>query len=121
MENSLLKTVKRKKKRVLRIRKKIIGTPQRPRICVSKSNMHLTVQVIDDSVGLTLVSATSLSKDFKASGSGRMDIAKKLGTLVGKKCEEKGIKHAVLDRRGNKYHGLVAQVADSARESGLKF
>lgn len=122
MENSILKARKRKSKRVLRIRRKIAGTAERPRLCISRTNNYFGVQVIDDVSGKTLESLTSSSKDFKAlEGKTKTDLAKKMGTLIAEKCKSRGIGKAVLDRRGCTYHGVIAAFADSAREKGLEF
>lgn len=121
MESNTLKAQKRKQKRVLRIRKKIFGTSEKPRLCFNKSNHHLTIQVIDDENGLTLASLTTLSKEFKSKQASKTDLAKVLGEKIAKICTEKGVARAVLDRRGNKYHGVIAAFADAAREKGLQF
>lgn len=118
MESSKIKAVKRKKKRVLRIRKKITGTAERPRLCVTKTNTQIFVQLIDDVEGKTLVSMSSLNKDLKKKPN--VQTAKELGSLIAKKCAESGIKQAVLDRRGNKYHGQIASLAEQVRESGIQ-
>ncbi len=122
MDSSYLKALKRKQKRVMRIRKKIIGTAQRPRICVNKTNTQLFVQLIDDVNGQTLVSMSSLNKEIKKTHSGTVNkvSAKKLAEMISAKCSEAGIKQAVLDRRGNKYHGQIASLADAMRESGVQ-
>ncbi len=123
METSTLKASRRKKKRILRIRKRVIGSTERPRLCVVKSNNYVTVQVIDDSKGLTLTSLTSSSKSFKEANkkSNKTDIAKAMGQQVAEACAEKGVKYAVLDRRGSKYHGIIAAFAEGARDKGLQF
>ena len=118
MEKSQLKSIERKKKRILRIRKKIKGTTERPRLCVTKTNKQLSVQLIDDLNGATLVSGTTLSKEIKMNPS--CESAKVLGELIASLCGKKGIKMAVLDRRGNKYHGMIAKLADTVRENGLQ-
>lgn len=121
MESNTLKAHKRKKKRVLRIRRRIHGTSERPRLCFVKSNQHITVQVIDDQAGLTIASETTLSKEMRASDKSKSELAKTIGKLIAKACKEKGVDKAVLDRRGNKYHGLISAFADAAREEGLQF
>lgn len=122
MESSKLKALKRKKKRVLRIKKKIVGTSERPRICVNKTNTQLYVQLIDDVNSLTLVSMSSLNKEIKKTHKNvsNVDSSKKLGEMISAKCSEAGIKQAILDRRGNKYHGQIASLADVLRENGVQ-
>lgn len=106
-----------------RVRGKISGTAQRPRMCVTRSNNNLYVQVIDDVAGKTLVGASTLGSDFKATGkkAATVEGATALGEIVGKKAVKAGIKEIVFDRGGNLYHGRVKAVADAAREAGLKF
>lgn len=118
MECSKTKALARKKKRVLRIRKRITGTALRPRLCITKTNRQLFIQLIDDVEGRTLVSMSSLSKDLKKKPN--VKTAKELGSMIAAKCAECGIKQAVLDRRGNKYHGQIASLADQVRESGIQ-
>ena len=123
MDNSLQKAIERKKKRVLRIRNRISGTEEMPRICITKTNKQLFIQLIDDVKRETVVSLTSLSKELKKSSkssSATIEIAKEMGSIVAKKAQEKGIKRAVLDRRGNKYHGQLAAFANSLREKGIQ-
>ena len=122
MDTSQLKALKRKQKRVMRIKKKIIGTSQRPRICVNKTNKQLFVQLIDDESSLTLVSMSSLNKEIKKTESGKSnkEVAKKLGEMISAKCVDAGIKQATLDRRGNKYHGQIASLAEVMRENGVQ-
>lgn len=105
-------------KKKMRIRKKIAGTTERPRFTVFKSLRHMYVQLIDDTVGRTLLSSSSLDKDFKDD---RGDIAVSLGALVAKKAKEKNISTVVFDRNGYKYHGNLKKLADAARGEGLKF
>lgn len=121
MESSVLKAIERKKKRVHRIRKKIQGTADKPRVCVNKSNKQLFVQLIDDQSGMTLVSLSSLNKQIN-NGAKTCNIkaAKEMGTWIAQEVEKKGIKSAVLDRRGNKYHGQIAALTDALREKGIK-
>ncbi len=111
---------KRQKKR-LKIRKKIFGTQSRPRLSVFRSAKNLYLQIIDDTTGTTLVSASTKEKDFKFSNGGNKEAAKELGKLIGKRAIEKGINKVVFDRNGYIYHGRVASVADGARESSLQF
>lgn len=105
-----------------RVRKKIQGTAERPRLAVFRSNKHLTVQLIDDDAGHTLVSASSTEADQRALGSGAtVEAAGRLGTLVAERAKAAGISRVVFDRGGFIYHGRVAAVADAAREAGLEF
>ncbi len=120
MERNLLKSIKRKQRRVLRIRRKINGSSDMPRICVNKTNRYLVVQVINDDESKTLVSATSMSKDYKSHKALNKEVAQKLGHEIAEKCKKQGIMKAVFDRRGNKYHGILASLADAVREKGLK-
>lgn len=107
-------------KRHQRVRKNISGTAERPRLSVYRSLSHIYAQIIDDTKGTTLVSASSLDKEFEGYG-GNIDGAKAVGNLVAKKALEKGIKAVVFDRGGYIYHGRVAALADGAREGGLEF
>ena len=107
-------------KRHLRVRNKISGTPERPRLNVFRSAKHIYAQLIDDVNGVTLVSASSLEKDFEGNG-GNKEAAKKVGELIAKKAVEKGIENVVFDRSGYLYHGRVLELAEGARECGLKF
>ena len=107
----------------LRVRKKISGTPECPRLCVFRSNANIYAQIIDDVNGNTLVSASSLDKDVKASvnvGS-NIEAAKAVGKLVAERASAKGINEVVFDRGGYVYHGRVAALAEAAREAGLSF
>ncbi len=107
-------------KRHARVRSKISGTPECPRLDVFRSAKHIYVQIIDDVNGVTLASASSLEKDFGAYG-GNKEAAKKVGELVAKRALEKGIENVVFDRGGYIYHGRVKELAEGAREGGLKF
>ena len=111
---------KKRLQRHKRVRENVIGTPERPRLCVYRSENNIYVQIIDDTVGNTLVSASSTEKEFGASG-GNKDAAKKVGELVAKRALEKNITEVVFDRGGYLYHGRVASLADGPREAGLKF
>ncbi len=109
-----------------RIRKKVLGTAERPRLNIYRSVSHIYAQVIDDSKGVTLVSATSLeagkAKDGKSHVSGgNLSAAKQVGKLVAERAKEKGISKVVFDRGGYLYHGRIKALADAAREGGLKF
>ncbi|MBX3118172.1 MAG: 50S ribosomal protein L18 [Fimbriimonadaceae bacterium] len=102
-----------------RIRKRVTGTAERPRLAIYKSLKHISAQIIDDSKGVTLASASTYEKNVK--GAGNLDGAKLVGELVGKRAKEKGIKSVVFDRGGLQYTGAIANLADSAREAGLEF
>ena len=103
-----------------RVRAKVFGTPERPRFCVYRSNNNIQVQVIDDTVGKTLASASSVEKEFGKEGA-NVEAAKKVGELAAKRCLEKNITEVVFDRGGYLYHGRVKALAEAAREAGLKF
>ena len=106
----------------MRIRKKIKGTAESPRLAVYRSNKQIYVQVVDDLNGVTLLSASSKEKDVAAkTGIKKSEQAKLVGKLLAEKCKEKGIQNVVFDRSGYKYHGRVKSLADAAREGGLKF
>ncbi len=107
-------------KRHKRVRAKISGTPEMPRLCVYRSNSNISAQIIDDVNGMTLVSASSLEKDFEGIGSNK-EAARKVGNTVAKRALEKGITAIVFDRGGYLYHGRVMELAEGAREGGLKF
>ena len=113
--------IRREKHR--KIRNRFTGTPERPRLAVFRSNSHIYAQIIDDTVGKTLVSASTLQKDVKAELENTDDVqaAAKVGTVIGKKAVEAGIESVVFDRGGYIYHGKVKALADAAREAGLKF
>ena len=106
-----------------RMRNHLAGTAQRPRLAVFRSNNHMYAQIIDDTIGNTLVSASTLQKDVKAQLENTDDVAAAayLGTVIGKKAVEAGIEEVVFDRGGYIYHGKVKALADAAREAGLKF
>jgi large subunit ribosomal protein L18 len=106
-------------RRHLRLRKKVSGTTARPRLVVTRSNRHMTAQVVDDSVGHTLVSASTLEIDLRGLDADKTAAARKVGELVASRAKAAGIDAVVFDRGGNKYHGRVAAVADGAREGGL--
>lgn len=109
--------------RKTRIRKRIFGTEQRPRLSVFRSAKHIYAQVVIDSTGSTIVAASTLSPEIRAEVGelDKSDAAKKVGQLIGKKAVEKNIHHVVFDRNGFLYHGRVKALADGARESGLEF
>lgn len=107
-------------RRHARVRTKISGTAERPRLCVYRSNTNLYVQVIDDVAGNTLVSASTLDKEVKTKYANK-EAAKEVGALIAKRALEKNIKDVVFDRGGYIYHGVVKELAEAAREGGLKF
>ena len=109
-----------RKKRQIRVRGKISGTPESPRLNVFRSNANIYAQLIDDVNGVTLVSANTLEKGFEGS-TGNIEAAKKVGALVAERAKAKGIEEVVFDRGGYIYHGRVAALAEGAREAGLKF
>ncbi|AYF53743.1 50S ribosomal protein L18 [Clostridium botulinum C] len=108
-------------KRHLRVRNKISGTAQRPRLAVFRSEKNIYAQIIDDVERVTIVSASSLDKDFAGKIGSNKEAAKAVGTMVAKKAMEKGIEEVVFDRGGYVYHGRVKELAEAAREAGLKF
>ena len=107
-------------KRHARVRSKISGTPECPRLDVFRSAKHIYVQIIDDVNGVTLAAASTVEKDFGAYG-GNKEAAKKVGEIIAKRALEKGIENVVFDRGGYIYHGRVKELAEGAREGGLKF
>ncbi len=109
------------KKRHKRIRKKIEGTVERPRISVYRSLKHIHVQIIDDIEGKTLVSLSTKSKEFGVSKVNNIETAKKVGLLLSQKAKEKNITKVIFDRSGYRYHGRIKALADAAREGGLEF
>ena len=107
-------------KRHKRIRSKVSGTPERPRLSVFRSEKHIYCQIIDDTKGVTLCSASTVEKDFEGLGSNKT-AANKVGKMVAERALEKGITAVVFDRGGNIYHGRVQALAEGAREGGLQF
>jgi len=108
-------------RRKLRVRKKVKGTGDRPRLCVFRSANHLYAQIIDDNESRTLVAASTRTKGFEAAKLNKTEVAKKVGQLIGKLAVDKGLSKVVFDRSGYLYHGRVKALADGARESGLEF
>jgi large subunit ribosomal protein L18 len=106
-------------RRHLRVRKKVTGTAQRPRLVVTRSLRHIVAQVVDDTVGYTLVSASTMEVDLRNTTGSKTDKARKVGELVAARAKAAGIDGVVFDRAGNRYHGRVAAVADGARDGGL--
>ncbi|SKC35302.1 50S ribosomal protein L18 [Maledivibacter halophilus] len=113
----------KRKKRHRRVRRKVFGTPDCPRLNIYRSSNNIYAQVVDDTNGITLAAASSLDKEIKekASNTGNKEAAKLVGNLIGKKATEKGIQKVVFDRGGYLYHGRVRELAEGARESGLQF
>lgn len=110
-----------RQKRHFRVRKLVVGSTQRPRLAVFRSNKHIVAQVIDDSTGQTLVAASTVESEFKGKATGNADAARKVGELLASRAKEKGVSVVVFDRGGFKYHGRVAALADAARTGGLEF
>jgi large subunit ribosomal protein L18 len=113
---------KTRKTRHFRVRKKITGTAERPRLNVFRSSKHIYAQIIDDVQGVTLAAASTLDKDAEGvSNGGNVEAARKVGELIAKRAAEKGLKNVVFDRGGYLYHGRIQALADAAREAGLDF
>jgi large subunit ribosomal protein L18 len=112
-----------RERRKLRIRQRISGTPERPRLSVFRSAKHIYAQVVDDVAGSTLAHASTLSRDVRAdvAEANKLDAAKKVGTAIAKLLLSKGIDKVVFDRSGYLFHGRIRALADAAREAGLKF
>jgi len=108
-------------RRHFRLRKKISGSPARPRLVVNRSSRHIVAQIVDDLVGRTLASASSLEADVRAESGDKKARAAKVGALVAARAKEAGIAKVVFDRGGYDYHGRIAALADAAREAGLEF
>ena len=120
----MIKKVSRNEARIARhkrIRTKVSGTSDVPRLCVFRSAKNISAQIIDDEKGVTLVSMSSMDKSLKLTNGGNVEAAKKVGEALAKKASKAGIKKVVFDRGGYLYHGRVAALADSARENGLEF
>ena len=110
---------KSRQRRQIRGRKKINGTPERPRLVVTRSNRHMVAQVVDDTIGHTLCAASTLEEAAKGVEGHKVGAAHKVGELIAERARALGIEAVVFDRGGNKYHGRVAAVAEGAREGGL--
>ncbi|HEX6874794.1 MAG TPA: 50S ribosomal protein L18 [Nocardioidaceae bacterium] len=119
-KNTAARTASRLRRQV-RGRKKVAGTAERPRLVVTRSSKHITVQVVDDTVGRTLASASTMEADLRALEGDKTAKAKRVGELVAERAKSQGVASVVFDRAGNKYHGRVAALADGAREGGLAF
>ena len=110
-----------RKRRHFRVRKRVVGSAERPRLVVSRSSRHLVAQIVDDSIGQTLVSASTMESTLRESKDDKSAKAREVGVSIAKRAKEKGISIVVFDRGGNKYTGRIAALADSARENGLEF
>ena len=122
MSDSAKKNREARIRRHRRVRKKVKGTAERPRLAVFRSNKHLSLQVIDDITGRTLVSASTTEPELKGNGSGAtVEAASRLGTVLAERAKVAGISQVVFDRGGYKYHGRVKALAEAAREAGLDF
>ncbi|MDH3301009.1 MAG: 50S ribosomal protein L18 [Acidimicrobiia bacterium] len=113
-------------RRQRRVRKKVTGTGERPRLAVYRSNKHISAQLIDDTKGRTLAAASTYEDEVRSgmgstASTGSVDAATKVGKLIGERAKAAGVEDVVFDRGGNRYHGRVAALADAAREAGLKF
>ncbi len=111
----------RRKRRHLSLRRRIVGTQERPRLCVSRSNQHISAALVDDSRGRVLSTVTSLKKEIRDRKLKRTEASKEVGRLIAARAKELGIAQVVFDRGGYRYHGRVKAVAEGAREGGLKF
>lgn len=116
-----LTTGQSRRRRHFRVRKKISGTAERPRLAVFRSSGHIYAQAIDDVNGRTLAAASTMEKDLRTGATGNVEAAKKVGRLVAERAKAVGITSVVFDRGGFHYHGRVAALADAAREAGLEF
>ncbi|OLF16446.1 50S ribosomal protein L18 [Actinophytocola xanthii] len=110
-----------KARRHFRVRKKVSGTPERPRLVVTKSSRHMVAQLVDDLAGRTLASASTLEADVRAMDGDKKARAARVGALVADRAKSAGVTKVVFDRGGNNYHGRIAALADAAREAGLEF
>jgi large subunit ribosomal protein L18 len=110
-----------RKRRHIRVRKKVVGTPSRPRLVVTRSTRHVFVQVVDDIAGNTLASASTMEADLRSNDGDKTAKARAVGALVAERAKAAGVGAVVFDRGGNRYHGRVAALAEGAREAGLDF
>jgi large subunit ribosomal protein L18 len=110
-----------RKRRHSRVRKKLSGTAERPRLVVTRSARHIMVQIVDDTVGKTLASASTMEKELKSAAGDKSAKSREVGKLLASRAKTAGISAVVFDRGGNKYHGRIAALADGAREGGLEF
>jgi large subunit ribosomal protein L18 len=122
MSVSSQKKAELRQRRHVRVRKKVVGTPDRPRLAVFRSARHITAQVIDDTNGRTVAAAASVEADLKGAGpTGNKSSAAAVGRLVAERAKAAGVERVVFDRGGFQYHGRVAALADAAREAGMEF
>ncbi len=121
MALSIKQTGKRsaRARRHLRVRKRISGTAERPRLVVNRSARHIVAQLVDDTAGVTVASASTLEAELRGDDAVKTDKARKVGELIAERAKAKGVELAVFDRGGNRYHGRIAALADGAREGGL--
>ncbi|MFI9506292.1 50S ribosomal protein L18 [Nocardia sp. NPDC052566] len=110
-----------KTRRHFRLRKKVVGTTERPRLVVNRSSRHLHAQLVDDSIGKTIAAASSIEADVRALDGDKSAKGKKVGELLAARAKAAGVEAVVFDRGGHDYHGRIAALADAAREAGLKF
>lgn len=110
-----------KARRHFRLRKKVVGTTERPRLVVNRSSRHLHAQLVDDSVGKTIAAASTIEADVRAVDGDKSAKSKKVGALLAERAKAAGVEVVVFDRGGHDYHGRIAALADAAREGGLKF
>ncbi len=115
-----LKTHELRLRRHRRVRKNVIGTPERPRLAVFRSNKHIAAQIIDDTAGRTLVAASTLEAGQRAGATGNIAAATEIGKLIASRAKSNGLTKVVFDRGGSRYHGRVAALAEAAREAGLE-
>ena len=109
------------KRRHIRVRKRVNGTEERPRLVVTRSNRHMVAQVVNDKLGHTLASASTMEAGLRTTDGKKVDLSREVGKLVAERAKAAGVSTVVFDRAGNKYHGRVAAVAEGAREAGLDF
>ena len=110
-----------RQRRHARVRRKVAGTPERPRLAVFRSNRHIVAQVIDDVAGRTIAAASTVEASLRAGATGNAEAAAKVGQLVAERAKEKGVAKVVFDRGSSRYHGRVAALAEAARAAGLEF
>jgi large subunit ribosomal protein L18 len=110
-----------RKRRHIRVRKKVAGTPSRPRLVVTRSSRHVLVQIVDDVAGATLVSASTMEADLRAADGDKTAKARQVGALIAERAKAAGVGAVVFDRGGNRYHGRIAALAEGARGAGLDF
>ena len=109
------------KRRHIRVRKRVNGTEARPRLVVTRSNRHMVAQIVNDNLGHTLASASTMEASLRSADGKKVDLSREVGKLVAERVKAAGVSTVVFDRAGNKYHGRVAAVADGARDAGLDF